>query len=204
MHHTEYPQRLLAKLGFTVDQVEHVANTQVPQLVTDAIIRIQASPFDIADGAYVGHSGGKDSVLVRWLADEAVPEYDLLTVHTPKPDGIRNAVHPITQKFMYDLGRPVLYLPDGSGDIFDKYGLKTQIDGTRAAEASRRDGRDVGVIMDGKECSRADMPLYLGKGLFDRQFVYPIYDWSDIQVWAAILHHDIPFTAEYYEEDHGL
>ncbi len=188
--------KLISLLGFTPNQVAHTIE-QLPALVEESVKRIKFAPFDIDHSMYVGHSGGKDSVLVRWLADLALPDLKLLTVHTPKPTGIRNEVHPITQQFLYGLNRPVLYLPDGNAEVFEAFGLKTQIDGTRAAEASRRDGRDVGVVVRGEERSRANMPLYLENGLFNRQFVYPIFDWTDLQVWAAIIHYEIPFSDEY-------
>lgn len=188
------------RMGFTANQMRHTMG-QLPALIEESIKRIKFAPFDIDHTMYVGHSGGKDSVLVRWLADQALPGLRLMTVHTPKPTGIRNEVHPLTQQFLYSLNRPVLYLPDGNPQVFEDFGLKTQIDGTRAAEAERRDGRDVGVVVRGEERSRADMPLYLEDGLFNRQFVYPIFDWSDMQVWAAILANNIPYSPEYLLAD---
>jgi 3'-phosphoadenosine 5'-phosphosulfate sulfotransferase (PAPS reductase)/FAD synthetase len=77
--------------------------------------------------------------------------------------------------------------------------LLTQIDGTRRAEASRRDGRDVGVIIGGQEVSRTETPLYLEKGMFGRNFIYPIYDWTDEQVWATILLYSLPISREYFK-----
>jgi 3'-phosphoadenosine 5'-phosphosulfate sulfotransferase (PAPS reductase)/FAD synthetase len=76
-------------------------------------------------------------------------------------------------------------------------GYKTQIDGTRIAEHDRSNGRAVDVVIDGKQVSRKELPLYLENGLFGLNFVYPIYDWSDAEVWAAIAHYDIPFSEEY-------
>ncbi len=191
---------LCRNLGFSVNQMQHTLG-QLPDLIEESIKRIKHMPFNVDHSLYVGHSGGKDSVLVRWLADQALPNIKLLTVHTPKPAGIRNKVHPLTQQFLYGLNRPVLYLPDGNAETFEAFGLRTQIDGTRAAEAERRDGRDVGVVVRGEERSRADMPLYLEDGLFNRQFVYPIFDWSDMQVWAAIFANNIPYSEEYLLAD---
>lgn len=189
---------LIARLGFTTNQVLHVCATQLADLVLESEKRIRYSPFDRL-GSYVGHSGGKDSVLVRWLVDRTwgqVEGPEIPTIHTPKPMGVRNEVHPLTREFLYAMRRPILYLPDGSA--FSKFGLKTQIDGTRASEAERRDGRDVGLVIRGEERSRTDTPLYLEDGLFGQQYVYPIFDWSDLQVWSAILYYGIPFSDEYY------
>lgn len=194
------PYDLTRRLGFSLNRIEHVF-TQLPFMVEEAKKRIKHAPFDF-DGMYVGHSGGKDSVLVRWLVDQALGDKgkSMLTVHTPKPAGVRNAVHQATKEFLYSLNRPVLYLPVDADH--KQFGLKTQIDGTRMAEAARRDGRDVGVVVRGKERSRADMPLYLEDGLFNLQFIYPIFDWTDLQVWSAIFLYQIPFSDEYHDEEY--
>ncbi len=181
----------------------------LPQRIKSAAARILRSPFigctapqnDYAylfANHYVGHSGGKDSVLVRWLADIAGLK-GMMTVHTPKPEGVRNAVHPLTKEFVYALNRPVLHIPDGQQDAFKVMNLVVQIDGTRRAEADRRDGRDVGLIVDGVEKSRSEVPLYLDTGLFGQSFIYPIYDWTDAEVWATIFAYNIPYSAEYNE-----
>lgn len=196
------PLGLIEELGFSsLAHVEHVME-QVPGLMEEAIKRIKYAPFG-EDGMFCGHSGGKDSVLVRYIVDQAIGDH-VLTVHTPKPEGVRNAVHPFTKEFLYALDRPVLNIPVEmfhDMDVMERFNMVTQIDGTRAAEAERRDGRDVGVVVRGEERSRADMPLYLEDGLFGLQFVYPIFDWTDQQVWAAIFLYDIPFTKEYYVQD---
>ncbi len=182
---------LIQTLGFTQNQVLHAMN-QVPNLVDEAVKRIEFNPFG-TKGLFVGHSGGKDSSVVRWLADQA-GQSDCLTVHIPKPNGA-DGVQNLTRKFLYELDRSVLYMPNYR---FEAFGLKTQIDGTRMAEAQRRGGRGCTIVIRGKECSRADMPLYLEDGLFGLQFVYPIFDWTDLQVWATIFLHNIPFSKEYY------
>lgn len=167
--------------------------------MTEACNRILDMPFKSRPDAqvYVGHSGGKDSVLVRWLADNTLGTR-VPTIHTPKPWGIKNAVHPLTKEFLYNLNRPIMYLPDGYLETNAYSHFKVQIDGTRQAEADRRDGRDVGLIIEGKEVSRTETPLYLKKGLFGKSYCYPIYDWSDVEVWTAIFAYDIPFSREYY------
>jgi 3'-phosphoadenosine 5'-phosphosulfate sulfotransferase (PAPS reductase)/FAD synthetase len=174
------------------------ATASIHTLVEEAGQRIFGMPFRIIGSVvYVGHSGGKDSVLVRWLTDRALGP-GVMTIHTPKPSGIRNEVHPLTKEFLYSLNRPILYVPDGEN--LPRLGYKVQIDGTRVAEADRRDGRDIGLIVEGREVSRTETPLYLTSGLFGQNFCYPIYDWSDEEVWAAIFHYDIPVSPEYYHD----
>ncbi len=145
-------------------------------------------------GMYVGHSGGKDSVLVRWMADRLT--LNIPTLHTPKVEG-PNKVHPMTMKFIYEEAatRPIWFIP------LDKnprdWGYDTQVDGTRRAEAERSDGRSTIVVIDGQEIDRANMPHYTSNGLFGLSFVYPFVDWSDIEVWAAIYKYKIRYSEEY-------
>lgn len=197
-------------LGGSLADFEFAA-LNIHEKVSEAIKRIEESPFTgFPYSHYVGHSGGKDSVLVRFIVDQISVRFVagqinsvrrgtyLPTVHTPKPSGVRNAVHPLTREFVYSLDRPVLYIPEGHTETtLKRFQLSVQIDGTRRAEASRRDGRDVGLIVNGEERSRSEVPLYLDNGLFGLRFIYPIYDWSDFEVWAAIFAYDIPYSEEY-------
>lgn len=161
--------------------------------INKAISRIQNAPFP-KNGVYVGHSGGKDSVLVTHLAFEALGK-TVPVVHTPKVSG-SNAVHPATRDFLYNLPYPVLYLPPTS-EIPNGLRLNTQIDGTRRYEHSRQDGRSTNVVIDGKEISRENMPMYVEEGLFGKSFIYPIYDWTDDEVWEAHKLLNLPVSKEY-------
>lgn len=177
---------------FTADQIK-AAVDRVPSLVAEAIRRLKESPFDPAS-MYLGHSGGKDSVLVTYLADEAFGREAIPTIHNTKPDGVENAVHPLTQKFLYGMDRTITYMPLGASLPQE---LSVQIDGTRIAEWNREDGRSVDVIKNGQSVSRTELELYMRNGLFGRNFIYPIYDWSDIEVWAAIYCLGISYSPEY-------
>lgn len=174
---------------------------RVDSLVTEAVFRIRNAPclnvpgFDLTK-AVVGHSGGKDSVLVRYLTDLAFGYDTVKTVHTTKPSHVENAVHPLTRDFLYSMDRPILYV----GLAQQKnLGLKVQIDGTRIAEHTREDGRSIDVVVDGKSVSRTQLKLYMENGLLGLDFVYPIYDWSDAEVWATILSKGIAFSREYLD-----
>lgn len=177
---------------FTQDEID-AATARVPSLVDEAINRLTSSPFDTAT-MYVGHSGGKDSVLVTYLADKAFGREVLPTIHNTKPDGVENAVHPLTQKFLYSMDRTITYMPLGAAMPSE---LTTQIDGTRISEWNREDGRSVDVIKNGQSVSRKELELYMKNGLFGRNFIYPIFDWSDAEVWAAIHVLGIPYSMEY-------
>ena len=143
---------------------------------------------------YVGHSGGKDSVTICNLVDKALPGNDLLRIHTPKPE----VTHPATVSFLYSLRKTILYCPAGDHPRLD---LRVQIDGTRIFEHDRKDGRSTDVMIDGKSMSREYLPLYVQRGLFGLSFIYPIYDWTDADVWAYIMVNNIPFSAEYLTND---
>jgi 3'-phosphoadenosine 5'-phosphosulfate sulfotransferase (PAPS reductase)/FAD synthetase len=164
----------------------------VPHLVDQAIERLRNSPFD-QEHLFLGHSGGKDSILVTYLADLAFGFEEIPIIHNPKPTGVENQVHPLTQEFLYRLAakRNILYSP-----TIPEW-FKVQIDGTRIVEWTREDGRSVDIIKDGQSVSRKDMTLYMEHGLFDRSFIYPIFDWQDVEVWAAIYRYSIPYSPEY-------
>ena len=144
----------------------------------------------------VGHSGGKDSVLVRALADLA-GFGSLDTVHNPKLEG-SNAVHAHTRELLYEMAtfRPVMHIP---ANAMAKSGYRLQIDGTRRQEATRTDGRSTDIVCNGQSVNRAQMPMLVSRGLFDMTFFYPIVEWTDAQVWAAIAYLEIPFSREYLQ-----
>ena len=144
----------------------------------------------------VGHSGGKDSVLVRALADLA-GFGSLDTVHNPKLEG-SNAVHAHTRELLYEMAtfRPVMHI---QAHAMAKSSYQLQIDGTRRQEATRTDGRSTDIVCNGQSMNRAQMPMLVPRGLFDMTFFYPIVEWTDAQVWAAIAYLEIPFSREYLQ-----
>lgn len=184
-------ESFLKKLGFSLADYQTTLPT-LTTLVHAAWARLANSPFEAAH-TFVGHSGGKDSVVVRYLADTTPTEYP--TVHTPKFIGSANAVHVHTRDFLYTLNRDILYLPTPAQ--YERFGLKTQIDGTRIAESARDDGRSTTFVSCGNDVPRTELTAYVPTGLFGLQYIYPIYDWSDLQVWSLILSKDLPFSREY-------
>ena len=153
-----------------------------------------SQPFE-KEGLYIGHSGGKDSVVVTTLATNRLG--DLPVLHTAKPKG-ENAVHPDAQKIVYELGasRSVLLYPR---DTPPPTGYDTQIDGTKRCEHDRTDGRHTDVLINGQLVSRKDMPAYVTNGLFRKNFIFPLYDWEDYHVWALIYSWGLSHSAEYDE-----
>lgn len=143
----------------------------------------------------IGHSGGKDSVVNHWLVSKVI---DLPVVHTSKPGG-DNAIHPDTLMFLYQLPFSVELWPRALG-MNPKYRL--QFDGSRASEYDRTD-RSANFIRDGQSVNRKELPLIVPNSMFGMTFVFPMYDWSDADVWAAMFHYHLPFSKEYGYE-HSL
>ena len=200
---------LVKRLGFTTPEGNWTpafndAVQGIAVKIKDAINRLRSLSPDLLDGIYIGTSGGKDSVLVHWLMKKAwqgsqpslVKPWngeEFMIVHTTKT----SVTHPKTLEFLYSRNFPIMYCPAGK---HSSLGLKTQIDGTRRSEFDRTDGRSTDLIGDnGVTLSREHMQMIVRNGLFGLNFVYPIYDWSDEDVWAAIWCNDIPYTQEYAE-----
>lgn len=141
------------------------------------------------EGLYVGHSGGKDSVLVNYLATEAFGQRTVL--HTTK----HGVTHPDTVEFLYSQPFPIIFCPAKCQDEYPE--LTTQIDGSRRAEFNRTDGRSTNIVVDGEDVSREHMTMFVRNGLFGLNFVYPIFDWTNEQVWAAICWKQLQVSKEY-------
>ena len=189
------PESLLTRLGFTVDEFKE-AQLALGPMVAQAKKRI-AQALDRVDAseACVGHSGGKDSVLVRWLTDanaDVPNNYAVWSFHNPKVEG-PNAVHEITQRFLYSMPNALVVYKWSPTDL----GFKLQIDGTRKYEATRNDGRSTDFVRSGASVPRTELTEFVKDGLFGMSFCYPIFDWTDLQVWAAIERYSIPYSREY-------
>lgn len=174
-----------------------ISSLAIQTLIDETCRRFKTmKPMCSMEEMCVGHSGGKDSVLVRALADLA-GFGSLDTVHNPKLEG-SNAVHAHTRELLYEMAtfRPVMYIP---ANAMAKSGYQLQIDGTRRQEATRTDGRSTDIVCNGQSMNRAQMPMLVPRGLFDMTFFYPIVEWTDAQVWAAIAYLEIPFSREYLQ-----
>lgn len=138
---------------------------------------------------HIGHSGGKDSVVITNLALTICSDLPLL--HNPKPDITTKE----TIEFLYGLNMPTLYIPPDLEDQSMK--LETQIDGTRRYEFDRTNGKSTDFIWNGKSTPRSELPLFVKNGLYGRNYIYPIFDWTDAEVWAYLLTKNLPFSKEY-------
>lgn len=188
---------LLLSQKIEPSEVFDISGLAIQTLIDETCRRFKMlKPLCKMEEMCVGHSGGKDSVLVRALADLA-GFGSLDTVHNPKLEG-SNAVHAHTRELLYEMAtfRPVMHIP---AHAMAKSGYQLQIDGTRRQEATRTDGRSTDIVCNGQSMNRAQMPMLVPRGLFDMTFFYPIVEWTDAQVWAAIAYLDIPFSREYLQ-----
>ena len=191
------PLHLLLSQKIEPSEVFDISGLAIQTLIDETCRRFKMlKPLCKMEEMCVGHSGGKDSVLVRALADLA-GFGSLDTVHNPKLEG-SNAVHAHTRELLYEMAtfRPVMHIP---AHAMAKSGYQLQIDGTRRQEATRTDGRSTDIVCNGQSMNRAQMPMIVPRGLFDMTFFYPIVDWTDAQVWAAIAYLEIPFSREYLQ-----
>ena len=191
------PLHLLLSQKIEPSEVFDISGLAIQTLIDETCRRFQMlKPLCKTKEMCVGHSGGKDSVLVRALADLA-GFGSLDTVHNPKLEG-SNAVHAHTRELLYEMAtfRPVMHIP---AHAMAKSGYQLQIDGTRRQEATRTDGRSTDIVCNGQSVNRAQMPMLVPRGLFDMTFFYPIVEWTDAQVWAAIAYLEIPFSREYLQ-----
>ena len=188
---------LLLSQKIEPSEVFDISGLAIQTLIDETCRRFEMlKPLCKMEEMCVGHSGGKDSVLVRALADLA-GFGSLDTVHNPKLEG-SNAVHAHTRELLYEMAtfRPVMHIP---AHAMAKSGYQLQIDGTRRQEATRTDGRSTDIVCNGQSMNRAQMPMLVPRGLFDMTFFYPIVEWTDAQVWAAIAYLEIPFSREYLQ-----
>lgn len=188
---------LLLSQKIEPSEVFDISDLAIQTLIDETCRRFKMlKPLCKMEEMCVGHSGGKDSVLVRALADLA-GFGSLDTVHNPKLEG-SNAVHAHTRELLYEMAtfRPVMHIP---AHAMAKSGYQLQIDGTRRQEATRTDGRSTDIVCNGQSMNRAQMPMLVSRGLFDMTFFYPIVEWTDAQVWAAIAYLEIPFSREYLQ-----
>lgn len=186
----------------TLNQIK-LAEISIQSKVMATVKRLNELTYGLElpfDQWVIGHSGGKDSVVNHWLVSktEAYEMHKLPVVHTSKPGG-DNAIHPATLEFLYQLPFAVELWPRALG-MNPKYHL--QFDGSRASEYDRTD-RSANFIRDGQSVNRAELPLVVPNSMFGMTFVFPMYDWSDADVWATIFFYNLPFSKE-YEHEHNL
>lgn len=161
------------------------------------LIRDNAEKF--GDKIYAGTSGGKDSAALRHLTESLGLKIEW--VHNAKPYPF---THPYTVELLYSAaidGQDLNFVHrDHMGDFIKQRGYQAQLDGSRRAEFDRTDGKCTTVMLDGEDINREQMPPVLENSLFGLTFVYPMYDWSDQDVFDYLEANNVYLSPEYVEE----
>jgi 3'-phosphoadenosine 5'-phosphosulfate sulfotransferase (PAPS reductase)/FAD synthetase len=163
--------------------------------IKESLRRIRSNVATYGESIFLGHSGGKDSCVIMHLAKQVAP--NMLVVHNPKPS---SSIATIQFLYQMAVGRQITFVPIMDMERFTlRHRLTMQIDGSRMAEAYRTDGRSNNIIENGKEISRDIMKVTAWRGLFGLTFLYPIFDWTDRDVWDYIKMMQIKVSDEYRE-----
>jgi len=174
-----------------------------------ALERIRKA-FDNNGRVISGHSGGKDSVVINDLITKAgCDSRRYAIVHNVKPllgtsgDPVAalTEMHPATLEFLYTnvcLEQTLTFLHASKmKNWVTNNHITCQIDGSRLCEYTRS-GKSSEFIVNGKSVSRSEMTEYIENGIFGLNMSYPIFDWSDTDVFDYIALNDLKISNEYY------
>ena len=152
-----------------------------------ALRLIQLVPCATHKPLYAGNSGGKDSAVLDWLLQASGIKYQSFyantTIDPPGTIGHIRKYYPHTmilqpKKTFYELvekrGLPTR-LNRYCCEELKEYGSigKIVFEGVRSAESTNRQGRDY-IQCDNRRWQKG------------AQHIYPIYDWTDEDVWNFI------------------
>jgi 3'-phosphoadenosine 5'-phosphosulfate sulfotransferase (PAPS reductase)/FAD synthetase len=177
--------------------------------VDSALQLIRDAKNKFGSGLFLGHSGGKDSTVVLHLTSQVIKPHELTIVHNVKPllneteDDVAKltAMHELTLQFLYKMvgtKYEVQFMHSSKmPNWIAKNMLKCQIDGARRSEWNRP-GKSSEIIVNGEKISRKDMPSFVERGIFDLSMLYPIYDWTDDDVFDYLHENEIPMSQEYF------
>lgn len=151
----------------------------------------------------VAHSGGKDSQVILHLTKQINPFLPL--IHNVKPmlgtsDEPLTEMHPATLEFLYTVVAKENTLTclhaSNMPEFIKESKISCQIDGSRASEYNRK-GKSANFIVEGESASREKLRPFIEKGIFGLNICYPIYDWTDEDVFEYIRLNNIPLSKEY-------
>lgn len=123
--------------------------------------------------SFIAHSGRKDSTAMAALVERAFPAQAFMYAHET------SVVHnPKLLEHVYQLNRFVLHVPPNQWSRMAE-GFTVQFSGARA------------------QWHGDDLPLDIAKGSLGMHCVYPIYDWTDEDVWAYLITRNLRFSETY-------
>ena len=153
--------------------------------------------FEPDEGYYLAFSGGKDSVVVKWLTEQSGVKSDAHYRVCPDPPELQRFIRDCHKDTAWDRPTKTMwrmiemngyairgnrkccqYMKEAGG--YDRFVLT----GIRAAESASRKKRH-GVTTFWKVGSKR------------KTLVNPIIAWSDADVWACIHENDIPYCSLY-------
>lgn len=201
--------------------------TDLSEKVQIAIDRFRA--FEPKEGYFLCFSGGKDSIVIRHLADLAGVQYDAHYSHTTvdPPELVRfikeyhsdvNVVMPSTTMWNLIVKRrmPPTRMARYCCDVL-KEGLgkgRFVVTGVRWAESSRRkNNRNMVETNFGSRSKKEDVVIKLNSDndearrmvehcqMKTKHVLNPIIDWEDSDVWDFIHYYKLPYCSLY---DEGL
>lgn len=155
--------------------------------------------FEPPEGYYLAFSGGKDSIVIKALADMAGVKYDahysITTIDPPEvvqfikkhhPDVIRDRPKKPFLQRMVEKGFPQRQRRWCCAEYKENGGAgRMVVTGVRWAESSRRASRKMNEI-----CYKDSTKRYL----------HVIIDWTDKDVWEFIKKYNIPYCELYDQE----
>lgn len=204
----------------------HQLNMQGKDKVQVAIDRLKT--FEPPEGYYLAFSGGKDSVVIKALADMAGVKYDAHFNHTsvehPEVIYFTRRHHPdVLMEFPRDKNGnritmwnliPIRRMPPTRiarycCEVLKETGGEGRftVTGVRWAESARRkntrSGLEIAKGVKERELADPDNPDNERLARFcptrGKHILNPIIDWTDEDVWEFIKEYDIPYCKLYDE-----
>lgn len=160
--------------------------------------------YEPPEGYRLSFSGGKDSIVLKRLADEAEVKYDAHYAWTTcDPPELLQYIR--QHHGDVDIERPAKTM----WQLIEKRGLPSRKKRFCCEELKERAGRGRMVLtgLRGAESPRRmERIRRMGGGVVEvcqkdstQRFVHPMADWSDIQVWAFIHDRKLPYCSLYDE-----
>ena len=159
-------------LNMTATKMHYMAML-LPFMVDETKKRIKHMPFGL-DGAYVNHMGDLASVV---LTDIIRKNFDIQVM---------------CHDLELDYDTQVALNNTADGLHFTSFETTCMTYATQISSLISTGPGPETIIVRGEPWPRANMPMYLEDGEAGLQYVYPIFDWTEDQLWAYVYQHQLP------------